>query len=307
MASNRNNGKSIRLGIVGSGVVGTATGTGFIDKGFDVTFIDTDKNRVETLKQQGRKAFLPEEVNPADIDVFFVSVPTYTETYPNGLNYIRQSARTMGKWIAAKTEYTLVVLRSTIVPGTTEDLVIPIIEEVSGKKSGVDFDVCFNPEYLREISAVNDFKNPWVITIGTNNLRSQTILERVYSWAKCPVHRLSIKEAEMQKFVHNLCNANKISFFNEMRYVCDLLGLNSDKIFATVIESAECMWNPRYGTANLGPFNGACLPKDTSALLNFARERLDTDLKLLKAVIEVNNDLKQRTEIRDLLRRAEVN
>lgn len=294
--NNRSNGAKPKIAIVGSGVVGTATGTGFSDNGFDVTFIDISRERVAALRLQGSKAFVTEEVNPASIDIFFISVPSYTETYEHGLRHIKESAENLGKWIGMKQDYTLVVLRSTVVPGTTEKLVVPILERHSGKKAGVDFDVCVNPEYLREKSAVSDFKNPWLVVIGADNNKAADLLEKIYYWANCPIQRVTTKEAEMQKFVHNLCNANKISFFNEMRYVCDQLGLNSDKIFSLVSQSAESIWNHAYGTANLGAFDGTCLPKDTKALLQFARESLDIELKLLKAVIDVNDETDARTK-----------
>lgn len=304
--NSRSNGAKPRIAIVGSGVVGTATGTGFSDNGFDITFIDISRERVNTLRQQGCKAFVPEDVTPATIDIFFVSVPSYTETYAHGLRYIKESAKNLGKWIGMKQDYTLVVLRSTIVPGTTEELVVPIIERNSGKKAGVDFDVCVNPEFLREKSAVSDFQNPWLVVIGADNNKAGDLLEGIYFWVNCPIHRVTIKEAEMQKFVHNLCNANKISFFNEMRYVCDHLGLNSDKIFSLVTQSAESIWNHAYGTANLGAFDGTCLPKDTNALLQFARESLDIELKLLKAVIDVNDETDARTKHKELRQFLEV-
>jgi UDPglucose 6-dehydrogenase len=302
----QNNGNKSRIGIVGSGVVGSATGIGFVNNDFDVSFIDTNKKRVETLIQQGYKSLLPEDVDPNKIDAFFVSVPTYTGIYENGLQYIKESAMTLGRWIARKKDYTLVVFRSTIAPGTIENMVIPLIEELSGKKVEKDFDVCFNPEYLRERSAASDFKNPWVLTIGANNENAGKRLENLYFWVNCPIRRLTVKEAEMQKFVHNLFNANKISFFNEMRYVCEKLGINSDRIFSTVIESAEAMWNHAYGTADMGAYGGTCLPKDTNAMYNFARERLDLDLKLLKAVIDVNNDVSERTKFGKLMNDFEL-
>lgn len=306
MKNIRNNGAKPKIAIVGSGIVGTATGNGFINNGFEVTFIDTSVGRVTALRQQGCKAFTPEGLDPRPIDIFFVSVPSYTENYLNGLRYINESAENLGKWIGSRNDYTIVVLRSTIVPGTTEELVIPTIEKYSGKKAGIDFDVCVNPEYLREKSSVSDFNNPWIIVIGADNKKAGDILERVYSWAECPIHRVSSKEAEIQKIIHNVCNAAKISFFNEMRHVCEQLGLDSDKIFSLVIQSAESIWNHKYGTANLGAYGGACLPKDTNALLKFAKESMGLDLKLLKAVIDVNNETDARAKHNEMQQFIEV-
>jgi len=204
---------------------------------------------------------------------------------------MRTAAENMGVWLTGKNDYSLVVIRSTILPGTTERIVIPTIEKHSGKKSGQDFGVCVNPEYLREKSAVSDFEKPWVVVIGEMNKRDGDMLQDIYYWVDCPVHRVSIREAEMQKFVHNLFNANKISFFNEMRQACRELGISCEKMFQLVTESAEGMWNPAYGTKDLGPFAGSCLPKDSKAFQRYAKENLKIEMRMLQAMLDLNEDL----------------
>ena len=179
--------------------------------------------------------------------------------------------------------------------GTTEEVVIPILEEYSGKNAGRDFGICANPEYLRERCAEEDFSNPWIVVIGELDKRSGDLLQEVYHWVDCPIYRIPIKEAEMQKFVHNLFNANKISFFNEMRLVCQQLGLDCEKIFPLVAQSAEAIWNPLYGTRDLGPFGGSCLPKDTIAFLSWAKKR-GMEIPLVDAVLKVNEALEKRLE-----------
>jgi UDPglucose 6-dehydrogenase len=120
------------------------------------------------------------------------------------------------------------------------------------------------------------------------------MLVKMYRWVKCPVCRVSIREAEIQKLIHNAFNAGKISFYNEMRILCSTLGLDPGNIFPLVAKSAEGSWNPEYGIKDLGPFQGACLPKDAGALLKFASETLDVDLKILSAIIDVNESIKDK-------------
>ena len=171
---------------------------------------------------------------------------------------------------------------------------IPAIEKHSGKKEGKGFGVCVNPEYLREKCALADFEDPWLVVIGESRKKDGDILQCVYDWVICPVYRVSIDEAEMQKFVHNIFNANKIAFFNEMRSACRKLGLDCGLIYYLVTESAEGMWSPKYGIQDYGPFSGSCLPKDTSAFLQFATKELKVDMKILRAVIQSNEELKKK-------------
>lgn len=197
------------------------------------------------------------------------------------------------------------VVRSTVPPGTTEELIIPAVEEESGKRAGRDFGVCMNPEYLREATAQEDFSRPWLVTIGQLDERSGEALQALYAGYDCPVYRVGLREAEMQKYVHNVCNAAKISFFNEMRSMCDELNISADAVFALVAKSAEAMWNPAYGTKNLGPFSGMCLPKDTQAFYAWGKER-GLELPYLRAVIAVNEALLAREQQRTVTAEAVI-
>ncbi len=278
-----------RIAIIGSGVVGKATGMGLVAKGFDVTFVDINKHVVDILKQEGYKAFHSDDLDASTIDVFFVSVPTYVKGYDSGIDHVKTTAAYLGKLFRKQQHFPLIVIRSSVLPGTTEEVLIPIIEKNSGKKAGKDFGICVNPEFLRAVSALEDYKKPWVVVIGEQSKKAGDIVADIYSWVKCPIHRIPIKEAELQKFIHNNYNANKISFFNEMRLLCEQLGLDSDRIFPLVSQSAEGIWNPLYGTFNLGAFGGLCLPKDSRALLHFARKKLGMNLRLIRSVRTVNN------------------
>jgi len=282
--------------IVGSGLVGQATGKGLATKGFKVTFIDVRSAIVNQLRQQGYQAFEASEVKKTDADIFMLSVPTYSlKPGINGLDFVKEAATSIGSWLSKTDKYCLVVIRSTVLPGTTKEVVTPILEEHSGKSAGRDFGICANPEYLRERCAEEDFLNPWLVLIGELDKRSGDLLQEVYHWVDCPVYRLPIKETEIQKFVHNLFNAAKISFFNEMRLVCRQMGLDCEKVFPRVAQSAEAIWNHSYGTRDLGPFGGSCLPKDTIAFLSWAKEQ-GMETPLVDAVLRVNEALERRLE-----------
>jgi UDPglucose 6-dehydrogenase len=302
--------------MVGSGIVGEATGTVFAEHGFDVTFSDTIPGVVSRLREKGFKAFEVKDVMKPDVDMFMIAVPTYpldlckdaasaekleqsmspVEWCDIGVDFSKSAAETIGKWIAAAKRYQVVVVRSAVLPGTTDDVIIPLIEKHSGKKAGKDFGVGVNPEYLRERSAVEDIRNPWVTTIGELDKRSGDMLESLYKWSIAPLYRgLTLKEAEMQKFVHNLYNAAKISYFNEMRLFCEKLKVSADKIMPIVVKSAEAIWNPAYGTKDYGPFGGKCLPKDTVAFIAWAH-RSGMHSRMIEAAVDVNQVYEKRLQ-----------
>jgi UDPglucose 6-dehydrogenase len=280
--------KNIKISIIGSGIVGQATGKGFAAKGFDITFIDVNERIIEDLRSQGYEAYLASDVTSGlDSDISIFTVPTPTIDGEIKLDYLKQAAKDLGKRIAKMKKYHLAVVRSTVVPGTTEGVVLKLIEKHSGKKVGEDFGICMNPEYLREVSSVEDFANPWIIVFGQYDQRSGDLLEKVYKTFNSPLHRISIKEAEMQKYVHNLYNAVKITFFNEMRRIGKNLKIDTDRVFDITVKSCEAMWNPKYGTRDFGAFSGSCLPKDTQAFFAWA-EKKGWDAGLLGSTIEVN-------------------
>lgn len=284
----------LKISIIGSGVVGQASGKGFAEKdNFDVVFVDVNDQTISQLKKEGYQAIRPEYINKDTADVFFLSVPTPTINKCIKLDYLIQATVNLAEKVLSTTNkrHTIVV-RSTVPPGTTEKLVLPLLEKHSGKKAGLDFGVSMNPEYLREESAAQDFSNPRLITIGALDDASAATLEEIYKPFNMKINRLSLAEAETQKYVHNIFNATKIAFFNEMRIICNEADINAEKIFPLVAKSSEGCWSPEYGTKNKGPFSGSCLPKDTAAFLDWAKNNLTTPMKLLSAVIEVNDDLK---------------
>jgi UDPglucose 6-dehydrogenase len=178
------------------------------------------------------------------------------------------------------------VLRTT----TTEERITPILERASGKRAGVDFGVAMNPEFLRQVSSEQDFLRPWLTVLGASDRETAEQLDELYRSFGSLTVRCTPTEAETIKYVNNIYNALKISYFNEVHAICQQLGIDSNVVGSAVARSAESMWNPLYGTRGGVPFGGACLPKDTTAFMAFVRER-GWDHLMLEATIEVNERL----------------
>lgn len=277
----------MKLAVVGSGFVGKATGKGLSKHGNEVTFIDVVPEKVEELRSEGFSAYTPSNYPKITTDVTMFCVPTPTKGAQIQLDHLIDSVTDFAKRLKNHKKYHLAVVRSTVPPTTTRDIVLPLIEEKSGKKAGKDFGLAMQPEYLREKTAEQDFARPWFILIGQLDKKSGNLLEKIYAKFDAPIERLSLEEAEFQKYVHNVYNAVKIAFFNEMRIVANKENWNADAIFRSAAESCEGIWNPLYGLRNFGPFDGSCLPKDTRALLEWGESR-SHGLEILRSVISEN-------------------
>ncbi len=285
-----------KICIIGPGIVGQATGKVFAAKGYKVAFLGGNISKIYKLREEGYVAYVRDDLMSGgyDFDISILCVPTPTKNGGIDLSAMEAAAIDLGKRLSKTKKYHLVVVKSTIVPGTTENLVIKTIEKYSGKKVGRDFGACMNPEYLREKTAYDDTLNPWIILFGEYDKKSGDLLNSVYEGKfNCPIFRCEIREAEMQKYVHNLFNAAKITFYNEMRKIAEQINIDGDKIFKYTAVSCEGMWNPKYGIQNLGPFDGSCLPKDTEAFLEWAQTQ-GLDASLLKTIIYINNNIVQK-------------
>lgn len=288
-----------KLVVIGSGVVGQATGKGLIVKGHQAIFCDINPEVLAKLKEEGHSVCPPDLLDQlTGVEAFFLAISTPTVDGKIKLGFLEAAVANLGSVLKNHPDYCVVVIRSTVPPGTTRGLLIPLLEKYSGKKAGKDFGVCMNPEYLRENSNESDFQHPWLVTIGELDTRSGQVLESLYGQCDCPIFHLPLEEAEMQKYVHNLWNACKISFFNEFRLASEIIKkagitVDADKIFSITMKSAEASWNPEYGTRDFGPFGGTCLPKDTAAFLAWFKDKFGKTLTLLKAVIAVNEDTKK--------------
>lgn len=280
----------MKIIIIGSGVVGQATGKGLAEKGHEIIFVDTKPSIISQLTDEGYDARLPSQIEQieADISMFSVSVPAKS-TGAVELGHIEAAMLRHAAWLDRQEKWHLVVVRSTVPPGTTRGRLCSILQTYH-KKVGKDFGLCMQPEFLREKTGLEDFRHPWVILIGEYDKRSGDVLESLYRDFGGSIYRVSIETAEMEKYAHNLYNATKISFTNEIYRVCARIDLDGNEIMELVSQSAEGMWNPQYGTKGGYPFGGTCLPKDTSGFLTYARAK-GLLMPLLEAVVEVNNSL----------------
>lgn len=278
--------------IVGSGVVGQATGKGFAKKGHTITYVDIDPKTITRLHNEGKRAMRIHEVDWREIDIVMLTVSTPSVEGRIVLDYIESAAHDVGLGLAQAEHFITVVVRSTVPPTTTEQRITPILENASGRRSGHDFGVAMNPEFLRQVSSEQDFARPWLTVIGAADSHTADLLDELYAPFGSLTVRCTPTEAEMIKYVNNIYNAVKISYFNEVHAICDRLGVNSHLVGSAVARSAESMWNPLYGTRGGVPYGGACLPKDTTAFMSFVREH-GWDHLMLDATIEVNNRLEQ--------------
>ena len=287
------------VAIIGSGVVGTATGTGLSAKGYEVVFCDVNPERVALLRSRGYNAVREPDLADVEAWAYLISVPTPTVDGRVDLSFVREAALAVGRTIARSDAGSVVVVRSTVPPGTTEQLVIPAIEMSSSRRAGDSFGVCMNPEFLRAATAERDFLEPRVIVIGALDGGSDRALRELYApWPDVPVHTMSLRSAEAAKYVSNLFNATKISFFNEMHRVLLQLGADPAAAFAAAAAGAEGMVNPVYGIRAGAPFGGGCLPKDIEGFLGFAREAgIDHLLPILRAAIRVNDEMREAAPV----------
>lgn len=294
----------MRISIIGCGYVGTVTGTGLAEFGNDVLLVDIDEEKVDTLNSGRSPIFEPglDELivkNRARLhatvdfrgleysDISFICVGTPSKDDGSmDLRYIKSAAEDIGKALEKKTDFHLVVVKSTVVPGTTEEVVSATIERASNKKAFGDFGVAMNPEFLREGTAVEDFFNPDRIVFGTEDERSKRILEELYKSFDCPKLSTGIKTAEMIKYVSNSFLATKISFANEIGNICKRLGIDTYKVFEGV--GLDNRINPSFFRAGIG-FGGSCFPKDVRALIAKAEE-LGEHPQILRAAIAMNDE-----------------
>jgi UDPglucose 6-dehydrogenase len=277
----------MKISIVGSGVVGKATGIGFQTYGNDVIFCDIDEEKLSSLKREGYTVTR----NPVEAiiksDVSFICVPTPAANGQMDFSFLENALKSVARALCRKKKYHLVVIRSTVLPSTTRVKLVPLIEKNSRLKVGKAFGVCVNPEFLREVNALDDFLNARRILVGEFDKNSGDVLEQLYSSFKAPVIRTDLDTAEMVKVVSNAFLATKISFFNEIYKLCKELRLDSHFISEIVAMDNRI---GTYGIYGGRPFGGKCLPKDLEAFINFIESK-KMNPKILTATRYVNKEI----------------
>jgi GDP-mannose 6-dehydrogenase len=230
-------------------------------------------------------------VHGSEISLICVGTPSNSNGSLN-LQYIENVCREIGMALATKWDYHVVGVRSTVLPGTVRDKLIPLLERHSGRRAGTDFGICMNPEFLREGSAIEDYYRPGYIIIGEIDPRSGDAIERLYEAVDVPVKRMTLQTAEMVKYVSNTFHALKVVFANEIGNLCKAQGIDGQEVMDIFCQDRQLNISPNYLKPGFA-FGGSCLPKDLRALLHRAKER-DLDSPLLSAVLYSNQRQIQR-------------
>jgi len=306
----------MNISVIGTGYVGLVTGVCFAKFKNKVICVDIDKDKIDKINngippiyEEGLKELLIEnkgsieatnDIKSAIInsEITFICVGTPSKkTGEIDLTYVLEVAKTIAEIIKEKDGWQLVVVKSTVLPGTTKDTILPIIEKYSQKKAGIDFGLAMNPEFLREGIAVYDFLNPDRIVIGTYDKKSNELLKKLYKDFSCPIVETTLSAAEMIKYASNCLLATKISFINEIGNFCKKLEIDTYDV-------AEGMGlDKRIGRAFLDSgigWGGSCFPKDLDALSAWAKEK-NYDSKIIDSVIYVND--RQPLKLIELLKK----
>ena len=223
-----------------------------------------------------------------DTDVTFMSVGTPTAADGScDLTYVRQASAAIGQALAMKQGFHVVVLRCSVPPGTTLDVVSAEIEKASGLKLGSGFGLCFNPEFLREGVAVADFFAPPKTVIGASDKRSEAIVEKIYGKIDEKVLFISIEAAEMVKYADNVWHATKVAFGNEIGRICKALDIDSHEVMNVFVKDTKLNLSPYYLKPGFA-FGGSCLPKEVRAVSHLGAE-LGVAVPLIDSLF-VSND-----------------
>jgi UDPglucose 6-dehydrogenase len=300
----------MKISVIGTGYVGLPAGAGFAKHGHDVKCVDIDEEKVEKINngecpiyEEGLPELLEEVVSDGNLeattdtvtavknaDIVFLAVGTPMDKEGNiNLDYIEQASKDVAEGMKEREGYQTIVVKSTVVPTTTEEKVIPILEE-SGKDAGEDFGVCMNPEFLREGTALDDFLHPDRIVIGELDERSGEDLEKIYSDFEAPIMRTSLKAAELIKYASNSLLATKISFINEIGNLCKELGMDVYEVADGV--GMDHRIERSFLNSGAG-FGGSCFPKDVRALIKFMEDQGE-EPRILEDTISVNEDQKTK-------------
>jgi GDP-mannose 6-dehydrogenase len=299
----------MKISVFGLGYVGCVSAACLAASGHEVVGVDVNRTKVELINRgtaplvEERIAELTEDVvrtgalrattdiaeaiSATDISLVCVGTPSA----PSGnmsTEYLERVADEIGAALAAKDAWHTVVFRSTMLPGTCADLLIPILEKSSGKSAGIDFGVATNPEFLREGSSVRDFFEPPKTVIGQLDERSGDMVAALYEGLPGEVFRVPIAVAEMTKYADNSFHGLKIAFANELGAICRALGVDSHRMMDVFLADTKLNISPAYLRPGFA-FGGSCLPKDLRGLV-YAARRADVSVPLLSHVLPSNEE-----------------
>ena len=297
----------MNMSVFGLGYVGSVTAACLAKNGHFVIGVDIKREKVEAINEGKSPVFekelnelisevvatgklkatvsVEEAIENSDISLICVGTPSNLDGSIN-LEHIKRVCSDIGKALKTKNDFHVVVVRSTILPGTTEGVLIPILERESGKKVFKDFGVCVNPEFMREGHAIYDFYNLERIVIGAIDKYSGDLVEKIYSEIKAPVIRVDVKTAEMIKYVDNVFHGMKVAFANEIGTLCKMLGINGREVMRIFCMDRKLNLSSYYFTPGFA-FGGSCIPKDLRALLHKSKE-LEVDSPLIESILDSN-------------------
>lgn len=303
----------MRISVFGIGYVGCVSAACFAKEGHTVIGVDVNPNKVaminsgdspiveagigpllkEVVKSNYLSATTDSNMAVVNSDVSLVCVGTPSN--PNGsldLRYITRVCEEIGAALKNKNGHHTVVIRSTMLPGTIEGVVIPTLVKFSEKQVGIDFGVCINPEFLREGSSLKDFYAPPFTLIGADDEDTTATVRALYAGIDAPVIATSVKTAEMVKYVCNCFHALKVSFANEVGNICKALGVDSHEVMDIFCRDTKLNLSAYYLKPGFA-FGGSCLPKDLRAI-NYKAKQVDVEVPVLSAILPSNRQQIER-------------
>ena len=304
----------VKISIIGTGYVGAVTGACLAKLGHQIIFVGRNQKKLDLINsgkspifeegldqllQKNQKRItttidLPEAVHKTDLTFICVGTPSKIDGSID-LQQINEVTIAIGKCLGSDEKYHTIIVKSTVLPGTAESLVIPLLEKESGKKAFVDWGVASNPEFLKEGTAVKDFFHTDRVVIGISDQKTELILHDLYQPLNAPIFFTTIRTSEMIKYTSNAFLATKISFANEIGNLCKKMGIDSRKVFEGV--GMDQRIGPEFFRSGIG-FGGSCFPKDVRALIAGAK-KFGTDLSILESALTVNE--RQPLKLFDLL------
>ncbi len=297
----------LNISIIGLGYVGSVSCACFSSLGHRVIGVDPDVEKVKSISQ-GNSPIVEPQLDSlltrahnngkldatADIefavlatDITLVSVGTPSK--PDGgcdLRYLTAATVEIGNALTKKDSYHVIVFRSTVPPTTTTNILIPLLEKTTGKKCGRDFGVCFNPEFLRESTAIDDFYHPPKTVIGAFDKKSLNFASRLYQDIEGGVIETSLEAAEFVKYIDNTWHALKVSFGNEVGRICKAMDVDSHEVMNIFVKDTKLNISPYYLMPGFA-FGGSCLPKDTRGIVSMADE-LNVDIPIIEHINQSN-------------------
>ena len=300
-----------KISVVGTGYVGLCTAVGFASRGISVIAVDSDNQKIEKIckgippfhepglgelltkgLENGYIKCLNNQTQKAVLETDFTFIAVGTPSKPDGsidLKYIESASKDIGKALEQKKSYHVTIVKSTVIPGTTQNVVKPILEDASNKKCGEDFGLCMNPEFLRQGCAFEDTTNADRLVIGSFDKKSGDTVDRLYDdfygKAKPPTLRTSLATAELIKYASNSLLATKISFINMVANICEKIPGADVKVVAQAM-GLDKRIGPLFLDAGIG-YGGSCFPKDIKALIACSKN-LGYDPEILVSVENVN-------------------